>query len=45
MIKNKYMYRVKSLHTDSEHEHVDREFKQYLDKEGSTHERTAPYTK
>lgn len=44
IIKNKYMHNVRMLHTDNGREYVNNMFKEYLDKEGIVHERTAPYT-
>lgn len=43
-IKTKLMHSVRVLHTDNGGEYKSKEFKEYLDNEGITHELTAPYT-
>lgn len=43
-VKNKYHHDVQILHTDNGCEYVNQEFKSFLEKNGITHERTAPYT-
>lgn len=44
IVKNKFQHNVRILHTDNGLEYINQEFKAYLDAEGITHERTAPYT-
>ncbi|CAG4933546.1 unnamed protein product [Colias eurytheme] len=44
MIKNKFMHNVRILHTDNGTEYVNNVFKEYLEREGIVHERSAAYT-
>lgn len=44
MIKNKFSHSVRVLHTDNGGEYTSKDFKDYLDSQGISHELTAPYT-
>ena len=44
MVKTNFMHHVRNLHTNNGGEYKSKEFKEYLENEGITHEFTAPYT-
>lgn len=44
IVKNKYSHNVKILHTDNGGEYLNKDLKEYMDKQGIVHELTSPYT-